>query len=180
MVSGKPLGPGSVAWLAIIGVRGHRCRHAERHTDSNHTPRNGPRVACVGTSPPGSALIGAHPDAASAVSSSVQRHCIPGMLLSGTFPERHTGTSDVVPPLSCPRPSWVAQSTSIEEHTTLVADITVFIYIYLYIYKFIYFWLRWISVAARGLSLAVASGGYSFIAVRGLLFAVASLAEHGL
>ena len=26
---------------------------------------------------------------------------------------------------------------------------------------FIYFWLRWVFVAARGLSLVVASGGYS-------------------
>ena len=45
---------------------------------------------------------------------------------------------------------------------------------------FIYFWLRWVFVAARGLSL-VAERGLLFIAVRGLLIAVASLfAEHGL
>ena len=44
----------------------------------------------------------------------------------------------------------------------------------------IYFWLRWVFVALRGLSLLAASGGYS-VAVRGLLIAVASLvAEHGL
>ena len=49
------------------------------------------------------------------------------------------------------------------------------------IYLFIYFWLRWVFIAAGGLSLVVASGGYSFIAVRRLLTAVASLvAEHGL
>ena len=30
-----------------------------------------------------------------------------------------------------------------------------------YIYLFIYFWLCWVFVAARGLSLVVASGGYS-------------------
>ena len=47
-------------------------------------------------------------------------------------------------------------------------------------YIFIYFWLRWVFVAVRGLSLVAASGGYS-VAVRGLLIAVASLvAEHGL
>ena len=47
------------------------------------------------------------------------------------------------------------------------------------IYLFIY-WLRWVFVAVRGLSLVVASGGYS-VAVRGLLIAVASLiVEHGL
>ena len=28
-------------------------------------------------------------------------------------------------------------------------------------YLFIYFWLHWVFVAARGLSLVVASGGYS-------------------
>ena len=59
---------------------------------------------------------------------------------------------------------------------------------------FIYLFLHWVFVAVRGLSLVVASGGYSslrcagfslqwllFVAVRGLLIAVASLvAEHGL
>ena len=45
---------------------------------------------------------------------------------------------------------------------------------------FTYFWLHRVFVAARGLSLVVASGGYS-VAVHGLLIAVASLvAEHGL
>ena len=42
-----------------------------------------------------------------------------------------------------------------------------------FIYLFIYFWLRWVFVAARGRLL--------FIAMRGLLIVVASLvAEHGL
>ena len=42
------------------------------------------------------------------------------------------------------------------------------------------FWLRWVFVAACGLSLVAASGGYS-LAVHGLLIAVASLvAEHRL
>ena len=32
---------------------------------------------------------------------------------------------------------------------------------------FIYFWLRWVFVAARGLSLVVASGGYSLLRCAG-------------
>ena len=45
----------------------------------------------------------------------------------------------------------------------------------------IYFWLHWIFVAACGLSLVAVSGGYSLVAVLGLLIAVASLVvEHGL
>ena len=45
---------------------------------------------------------------------------------------------------------------------------------------FIYFWLRWVFVAERGLSLVEASEGYSVV-VHGLLIAVASLiAEHDL
>ena len=51
----------------------------------------------------------------------------------------------------------------------------------IFIHLFIYFWLHWVFVAARGLSLVAASGGLLFITVRGLLIAVASLvAEHGL
>ena len=45
---------------------------------------------------------------------------------------------------------------------------------------FTYFWLHWVFVAVRGLSLVVASGGYSSLQC-GLLIVVASLvAEHGL
>ena len=45
----------------------------------------------------------------------------------------------------------------------------------------IYFWLSWVFVAARGLSLVAASGGLFFVAVHGVLTAVASLVvEHGL
>ena len=33
--------------------------------------------------------------------------------------------------------------------------------IYLFIYLFIYFWLRWVFIAARGLSLVVVSRGHS-------------------
>ena len=44
-----------------------------------------------------------------------------------------------------------------------------------------YFWLHWVFVAAQELSLVAVNGGYSLVAVRGLLIAVASLvAEHGL
>ena len=47
--------------------------------------------------------------------------------------------------------------------------------------NFFFFWLHWVFVAARGLSLVVVSRGLLFIAVCGLLIAVASLvAEHGL
>ena len=40
-----------------------------------------------------------------------------------------------------------------------------------FIYLFIYLWLHWVFIAALGLSLVVASGGYSSVAVRGLLIA---------
>ena len=51
----------------------------------------------------------------------------------------------------------------------------------LFLKKFIYFWLCWVFVAARGLSLVAARRGLPFVAVRGLLIAMASLvAEHGL
>ena len=51
----------------------------------------------------------------------------------------------------------------------------------LFIYLFIYLWLCWVFVSVRGLSLAVASGGHLFIAVRGPLTITASLvAEHRL
>ena len=46
---------------------------------------------------------------------------------------------------------------------------------------FIYFWLHWVFVAVQGLCLVVESWGLLFVAVRGLLIAVASLVvEHGL
>ena len=52
---------------------------------------------------------------------------------------------------------------------------------FFFLNKFIYFWLRWVFVAVRGLSLVAVRGGYSFVAVHRLLIAVASLvAEHGL
>ena len=47
--------------------------------------------------------------------------------------------------------------------------------------KDFFFWLHWVFVAACGLSLIAASLGLLFVAVRGLLIAVASLVvEHGL
>ena len=50
-----------------------------------------------------------------------------------------------------------------------------------FIYLFIYFWLCWVFVSVRGLSLVAASGGHSFITVRGPLAIAASLvAEHRL
>ena len=48
------------------------------------------------------------------------------------------------------------------------------------IYLCVYFWLCWIIVAACGLSLVAASGGYSLVAMHRLLIAVASLVEHRL
>ena len=50
-----------------------------------------------------------------------------------------------------------------------------FFFLNKFIYVFIYFWLRWVFVAARGLSLVVVSGGYSSLwcagfSLRWLLF----------
>jgi len=42
-------------------------------------------------------------------------------------------------------------------------------------YYFIYFWLLWVFVAVRGLSLVAMSRGYSLVAVRRLLITLASL-----
>ena len=51
-----------------------------------------------------------------------------------------------------------------------------FILFYLFI-----FWLRWVFIAARGLFSSCGERGLLFVAVRGLLTAVVSLAaEHGL
>ena len=43
-------------------------------------------------------------------------------------------------------------------------------------FLFIYFWLHWVSVAACGLSSAVASRSCSLVEVHGLLIMVASIA----
>ena len=51
----------------------------------------------------------------------------------------------------------------------------------LFILYLFYFWLHWVFVAARGLFSSCRERGLFFVAVRGLLIAVASLvAEHGL
>ena len=42
-----------------------------------------------------------------------------------------------------------------------------FFFINLLIYIFIYFWLSWVFIAAHGLSLVVASGGYSLLRCAG-------------
>ena len=47
--------------------------------------------------------------------------------------------------------------------------LTIFTYLfYKFIYLFIYmFWLRWVFIAAHGLSLLVVSGGYSWLGCAG-------------
>ena len=45
-----------------------------------------------------------------------------------------------------------------------------FIIIIIILNKFIYFWLRWVFIAAHGLSLVVASGGYSSLRCVGFSF----------
>ena len=42
-----------------------------------------------------------------------------------------------------------------------------FFFLIVFIYLFIYFWLRWVFVAACGLSLVAASGGYSSLRCAG-------------
>ena len=43
-----------------------------------------------------------------------------------------------------------------------------------------FFWLHWVYTAVHGLSLVIASEGYSLVAARGLFMAAASLVtEHG-
>ena len=44
---------------------------------------------------------------------------------------------------------------------------TFFKYLFIYLFLFIYFWLRCVFVAVRGLSLVVASGGYSSLRCAG-------------
>ena len=59
--------------------------------------------------------------------------------------------------------------------------IDICLYIYMSVYIHIFFWLRWVFVAARGLFSSCGERGLLFIVVRGLLIAVASLVvEHGL
>ena len=66
-------------------------------------------------------------------------------------------------------------------HRTCFSCSFVFICRLFFFNVFIYFWLRWVFVATRGLSLVAVSGGLLFFEVRGLLVVVASLVvEHGL
>ena len=65
--------------------------------------------------------------------------------------------------------------------SSLIFFINKIIFLNLFILFIYYFWLRWVFIAARGLSLVVASRGLLFVVVHGLLIAVASLVtEHGL
>ena len=51
----------------------------------------------------------------------------------------------------------------------------------LFTYSFVYFWLRWVFIAALGLSLVTAGGGSSLVASHMLLIAgVSPVAEHRL
>ena len=54
-----------------------------------------------------------------------------------------------------------------------------FLFLYKFIYLFIYFWLCWVFVAAHGLSLVVASGGYSSLRCKGFSLWWLLVAEHG-
>ena len=47
-------------------------------------------------------------------------------------------------------------------------------------FNFIYFWLCWVFVAARGLSLVMVSRGYTVVVLRLLTAVVSLVAEHGL
>ena len=62
--------------------------------------------------------------------------------------------------------------------TNVLCDVS-FLFLFL---KFIHFWLRWVLVAVRGLSLVVASGGYSSFRCAGfsLRWLLLLCVEHGL
>ena len=49
------------------------------------------------------------------------------------------------------------------------------LFFFLNLKNFIYFWLHWVFVVVLPFPLVVACGGYSLVAVSGLLTAVASL-----
>ena len=59
----------------------------------------------------------------------------------------------------------------------LPQELEFYFFLKIFIILLIYFWLLWVFVALRGLSLVVAARGYSLVAMRGLLRAVASLIE---
>ena len=62
----------------------------------------------------------------------------------------------------------------------LNSNLFIYLFIYIFIYLFfIYFWLCWVFVSVRGLSLVAASGGHSSSQCAGLFTIAASLvAEH--
>ena len=73
------------------------------------------------------------------------------------------------------------------EPVLCLLSVLFYLFPFLFINLFIYFWLHWVFIAVRGLSLVAASGGFysllrcAGVAVCGLLIAVASLvAEHRL
>ena len=53
-------------------------------------------------------------------------------------------------------------------------------FLFYFIYLLIYFWLCWVFVAARGLSLLAASGGCSSLRCAGFSLRWLLVAEHGL
>ena len=57
--------------------------------------------------------------------------------------------------------------------------LSVSVFFFLFFFKFIYFWLYWVFVA-RGLSLVVASRGYSLLRCVGFSLWWLLVAEHGL
>ena len=87
--------------------------------------------------------------------------------------------------MACQLDSWVLDHGTLSRppvYTTVNLIITEILNYFKIIYIIYFgFWLRWVFVAAHGLSLVVESGGYSPVVVLGLPCVVASLlAEHGL
>ena len=69
--------------------------------------------------------------------------------------------------------------THIESPTRLLFLIFAFSFLHVYTALFIYFWLLWIFIAERRLSLVAESWDYSLVVVHGLFIVVASLVgEH--
>ena len=86
---------------------------------------------------------------------------------------------------TCPSPAHFTQYYVIWATQNLVKSILArwfFLFYYLFLkLLFIYLWLHWVFVAKPGLSLLVASEGYTPVAACGSLIVVASfVSEHGL
>ena len=85
-------------------------------------------------------------------------------------------TQTATQPLPCSVSGWI-EVKRLSYHLSNRESFLVFSFLN----KFIYFWLPWVFVAACGLSFSCGERGLLFVAVRGLLIAVASLvAEHRL